>query len=173
MKFALSIALVCACLSSATASAGPAPQQLDPDDYQVFVTRWSPAAAPLCAVIETADAWSQILHPAAVMWSNKAFAPPVGFWNDHAVLLLARSVNGGSDTKTIFHLDGVKTSPDSIDLEEHFTPPPSVSYKMSWYLAVAVSKPLPARVQFNENGAPVCTLDRTVGEWTSSALPSK
>src|SRR5580704_6908076 len=59
MKFVLSIALFC--LSSAAASAGV--EQLNPDDYQVFVARWSPSSAPLCAVIETADAWSQLLHP--------------------------------------------------------------------------------------------------------------
>src|SRR5277367_1967331 len=169
MKIALSIALFC--LSSAAAFAGV--EQLNPDDYQVFVARWSPSSAPLCAVIETADAWSQLLHPAAVMWSNKAFAPPADFWNDHAVLLFARIVNGGSDTKTIFHLDGVKTTQDAIDVDEHFTPPPAASYKINWYLAVAVNKPLAAHVHFVENGAPVCTLDRADGQWTSAALPSK
>ena len=168
MKFALSIVLLC--LSSAAAFAGV--EQLDPDDYSVFVARWSPSSAPLCAVIETADQWSQLLHPAPVMWSTKSFAPPADFWNDHAVLLFARIVNGGSDTKTIFHLDGVKTTQDAIDVDEHFTPPPAASYKINWYLAVAVNKPLAAHVQFVENGAPVCTLDRVDGQWTSATPPS-
>jgi len=172
MKSRLLIAFLSVCLSSSAVFAGPSVQQLDPDDYQVFVARWSPSSAPLCAVIETADAWSVLLHPAPVMWSNKAFAPPADFWNDHAVLLYARIVNGGSDTKTIFHLDGVKTTQDAIDVDEHFTPPPAASYKINWYLAVAVSKPLAAHVHFFENGAPVCTLDRVDGQWTSAALPS-
>jgi hypothetical protein len=173
MKSCLSIALFCACLTASAALAEPSARQLDPGDYQVFVTKWSPDSAPLCAAIETSQQWSQILHPAPVMWSNKAFAPPGTFWKDRAVLLVARIVNGGGDTKTIFHLNGVKTTEDSLVLDEHFTPTPPASYRMNWYLAVAVNKPLPTQIHFIENGAPVCTLDHAVGQWTSPALPSK
>lgn len=169
MKLTLSIALFC--LFSAAAFAGV--EQLDPGEYQVFVTKWAPDDKPLCAAIETSDQWSQILHPAAVMWSNKAFAPPASFWNDHAVLFLARIVNGGGDTKQIFRLKDVKTTHDAIDLEERFTPTPAASYRMSWYLAVAVSKQLPAHIHFIENGATVCTLDRATEQWTSPALSTR
>jgi hypothetical protein len=173
MKSRLPIALFCAGLWSSAVFAGPSVQQLDPGDYQVFVTKWSPNDKPLCAAIETPEQWSAILHPAAVMRSSKAFAPPAGFWKDHAVVLLARIVNGGGDTKTIFHLDSVKTTPDAIVLDEHFTPTPAASYQMNWYLAIAVDKPLAAHIHFVENGAIACTLDHAAGQWTQPTLPSK
>lgn len=172
MMSRLVAALVCAILSTA-AQAETTAKVFDPHDYQVFVSRWTPEGTPLCAAIESAGDWSQILHPAPVMSGNKAFAPPADFWKGHAVLLVARTVPGGSDTTQIFHFKGVSEVAGVTTVGESFTPPPPASYQINWYMAVAVPKPLAAQIQFVENGKPICTLKPAAGLWVSPAPETK
>ncbi|WP_149365262.1 hypothetical protein [Rhodanobacter sp. T12-5] len=141
--------------------------QIRPGDYQVFLTHWTPDGAPLCAVMQTEAQWSRVLHPAAVMWRNKHFAPPANFWKDHAVVLLGRSVFGTNNTRHVFRLESVTRGSGTLTLAVHFEPPHASSYKMGWFIAVAVNKPLPQQIAFVENGALLCTLGPGPARWLS------
>jgi hypothetical protein len=141
---------------------------LNPADYQSFVGNWTPADAPLCAAIGSAEAWNRVLHPAAVMGDRRPFAPPSEFWERHAVLLFARVVPGGGQASAL-RLAGAERSPDAIDIVVAVTPPPPSSWTMKSWLAVAVPKPLPPHVGFLENGKRICSLEPASGHWLSPA----
>ena len=140
---------------------------LDPRDYQSFVGNWTPENAPLCAAIGSADQWDRVLHPAATMGAHKPFAPPADFWNGHVVLLFARVVNAGDPSK-VFQVDGVLRRMDTIDVTLRFKPTPPASSKAKSYFAVAVDRPIPARVRFIQDGNIVCVLDTAAGTWLAS-----
>lgn len=140
---------------------------LDPDAYQSFVGNWTPDTAPLCAAIGSADQWDHVLHPAATMGSHKPFAPPADFWKGHVVLLFARVVNAG-DLSKVFQVDDVLRRKDTTDVTLRFKPTPAASSNEKAYFAVAVDKPIPARVRFIQDGSIVCVLDTTAGTWMAT-----
>jgi hypothetical protein len=140
---------------------------LNPSDYQVFVGNWTPDAVPLCAVLSSEADWNRILHPAATMFSNKAFAPPAFMWNSRAVLLVARATYGG-DNPNLFQPTAVSRTQDTIELDYGFTPPlAAATYTGKYYMMVQVTKPLPANVRFVENGREVCDVKPDSGAWVS------
>lgn len=162
-----------ACIASlpvrAAASATGDVRQLDPADYQSFVRNWVPETVPLCAAIASADAWDHVLHPAPTMGRTRPFAPASAFWNDHAILLLAKVVNAG-DVSHVFRLVGVERTRDAIEVNYGFRPTPPASSTMKWYFAIAVAKPLPALVRFRQEGKIVCALNTGAGEWTTPMM---
>ena len=142
-----------------------------PGDYQVYLGKWMPDSAPLCAAIGSAQQWSQVLHPAPVMFGKKPFAPPADFWRDHAVLLIGRVVFGAGDTSRIFQLARVSRSTQAITVSVRFAPPQPSSYQMVSFVAARVRKPLPKHVVFVESGTQVCTLDPGSGNWLEPSAP--
>jgi hypothetical protein len=142
-------------------------QLLDPGDYQSFVGNWAPDTAPLCAAIGSAQQWDHVLHPAATMGAHKPFAPPADFWNGHVVLLFARVVNAG-DLSKVFQVDDVLRRRDTIDVTLRFKPTPPASSTAKSYFAVALDKPIPARIRFIQDGNIVCVLDTAAGTWMSA-----
>jgi len=142
---------------------------LSPGAYQSFVGNWVPAGAPLCAALRSQADWDGVLHPAAVMGANRPFSPPADFWNSKAVLLVARVVDAG-DTTGIFHLTRLQRDRDAVELDYAFAAPPHASSTMTWYLAVAVAKPLAATIRFKESGHTVCTLQPDAGAWVVPPL---
>jgi hypothetical protein len=140
---------------------------LDPGDYQSFVGNWTPDTAPLCAAIGSADQWEHVLRPAATMGSHKLFAPPADFWAGHVVLLFARTVNAG-DLSKVFQVDDVLRRKDTTDVTLRFKPTPPASSTAKSYFAVAVDKPISARVRFIQDGNIVCVLDTAAGTWMAS-----
>jgi len=163
------LVLAFAAISGDAASGPRQATTLDPGAYQSFVGNWAPADAPLCAALRSQADWAGVLHPAAVMGGNKAFSPPVDFWNTKAVLLVARVIDAG-DTAKVFHLTHLQRSHDAIDLDYAFAAPPHASSTMKWYLAVAVAKPLPPTLRFREDGHIVCTLRPDAGAWVVPPL---
>jgi hypothetical protein len=161
--------LIAAAALLAPTAALPARQfnVLNPGDYQSFAGNWTPDTAPLCAAMGSADQWDHVLHPAATMGSHKPFAPPADFWNRHVVLLLARIVDAG-DLSKVFQVDDVLRRKDTIDVTLRFKPTPPASSRMKAYIAVAVDKPIPARVRFIQDGSIVCVLDTAAGTWIAS-----
>lgn len=155
------------CIASLACYAAERVTQLAPGDYQVFLTKWTPGSTPLCAVIQNEAQWSRVLHPAPVMSDNQRFEPAAKFWKGHAVLLLGRSVFGAKNNEHIFRLDGVTRSHGTMAFSVHFAAPQPSSYKIGWFIAVAVKKPLPAQITFVENGIVVCTLDSETDHWLS------
>jgi hypothetical protein len=129
--------------------------QLDPSAYQSFVANWTTEDRPLCAVMESQADWDKTMRPAPTMGRTKPFAPPAGFWRNKAVLFVARVINAG-DTSRVFRVADVQRHRRSLALDYQFTPTGPASWQMKWYLAIAVSKPLPALVRFRENGEIVC-----------------
>jgi hypothetical protein len=167
------IAILCALAlsaeSPAVSSGGNGVTALDPDAYQSFVGNWTLETKPLCAVLQSAEQWSYILHPAAVMHGNKTFAPPPSLWNGHAILLFARTVSGGETNPLAFV--AVMKSRRAIELDVKLSSSAPSSYQMKRYVAVAVDKPLPEQVRFVENGVLVCSLGPVSGNWVSPPLP--
>ncbi len=143
---------------AACPAANPPYTVLNPNDYHVFVAPWSPADQPFCAAFQSAADWEARMHPAAVMGENK-FAPPSEIWRDHAVVLMARETNPG-DPAQLFTVTGVtkSTDADALDVHTTFTPAAQSTYTIVAYVAVAVPRPLPHVVHFNENGRDVCEI---------------
>jgi hypothetical protein len=158
------LALVLAAASPALA----APVRFTPlslDAYQSFVGSWTPDNAPLCAEINSAARWNAVLHPAAVMGADKAFAPAPSFWTSHMVLLLARVVPAGGEGA--FTAPSITSTGRTLRVSYDFTAPPLASSTMKGYLALAVPKSTATSVVFRQNGRRVCALHPAVGAWLS------
>jgi hypothetical protein len=136
---------------------GAQPAVLHPQDYQDYVAHWKPASAPLCRVFTSAEQWQQTLRPAAVMDGHRPFAPPAGFWNDHAVLFVARTMYAGA-TENALTVRQVTRTPSALTLDYAFSPTPPASSTSALWAAAVVQKPVPPAVVFNENGRTVCTV---------------
>ena len=165
LRLAVLLALAAA---SAPAFAAPVSSTvLSPDAYQSFVGNWTPASAPLCAVIDSSTRWNAVLHPAAVMGAGKPFAPPPSFWTSHMVLLLARVIPAGGEGA--FTAPSVAGHGRTLTVSYTFTAPAPASSTIGWYLALAVAKSAPTSVVFEENGHTVCSLSPARGAWRSPA----
>lgn len=92
---------------------------LDPKAYQSFVANWTPSNKPLCAAIQSQADWDAVFHPAPVMGANRPFGPPAEFWNDRAVLVLAKVIDNG-DTAKVFQLTGVHRDEKIIEVDYSF-----------------------------------------------------
>jgi hypothetical protein len=132
---------------------------LNPGDYHAFIAnpqqRW-----PLCQAVRSASEWSMRLHPAAVMGAN-VFGPPATLFDQHVVLLVARTMPSGA-TEHVFTVNSVTRTPDGkITVDYTYAPPPPGTSTMNYYFAVVVAKPVDSLVQFRENGQVVCNDLRT------------
>jgi hypothetical protein len=142
--------------SAACSAVNPPYTVLNQSDYHAFVAPWDPSDQPLCVAFQSAADWEARMHPAAVIGKN-TFGPPTETWREHAIVLLAREINGG-DPAHRFKVTGVtrSTDADALDIHMTFTPPPASTFTAVAYVAVEVQKPLPQVIHFNENGRDVC-----------------
>ncbi|HET9030008.1 MAG TPA: DUF3828 domain-containing protein, partial [Candidatus Aquilonibacter sp.] len=131
---------------------------MTPNQFQVFVRRWTPEDQPYCAVLTSSAQWQQTLLPAAVGRQNKPFAPPAAWWSTHEVALIARSSYGGSGQP--LHIRAVRRDGDRIVVDYDFAPRPKSSWTSADWIAVALGKPSPQRFTFVENGRTVCPTSR-------------
>lgn len=137
---------------------------LDPKAYQSFVANWTPSNKPLCAAIQSQADWDAVFHPAPVMGANRPFGPPAEFWNDRAVLVLARVIDSG-DTAKVFQLTGVHRDENVVEVDYSFRLTPPASSQIKWWLGVAAAKPLPPTVRFKEDGRLVCAVEPGTRTW--------
>jgi hypothetical protein len=159
---------VAGCAAPAAAPvAGLDAQALPVRDYHAFVANWSPADKPLCAVLRSGDEWRAVVHPAPVMFGANVFGPPDAFWAGHAVLLIARQVQGGSDA---FKSYSVHATPLGIEVDYAMAPAGGGSFTTKAYLALAVAKPVAGRIVFADSAGVACRLDPAGGVWVSPAL---
>jgi hypothetical protein len=160
----LALALV-AVLGATPAPAAPISfTRIAPDAYQSFIGSWSPADAPLCAAISSADEWSAVFHPAPVMGAQRPFAPDPSFWTAHMILLVARVEPSGG---AAFSKPSVSVSDGAVSVRYAYRPPPGAAFTVKDFLALSVPAASPNEVTWIENGRAVCTLHPAAGAWLS------
>ena len=159
-------AALAAAVVASPAAAAPLPfQVLNGADFQGFLT--NQGDAPYCVAIASEREWERVVHPAAVMNTNRPFAPPASLWRTHTVLLLARSINGDG-AGDILRMQRVDQRGGQIQVRTRFTPPPRASYQGQVWTAVAVARPLTARnVSFMEGSRTICSLRLTPAQRTT------
>lgn len=135
-------------------------ETIGPRDYQVFVTHWTPPSYPLCRVIGSADEWSRIFQPAAVMNGNRPFAPPPKFWQNHVVLFLARSMPMGNIDDAI-RVEGVNEIAGRLQVQLRFHAV-DASATMNAWVGVVVERPdWLGTILFKDGQETVCTSETT------------
>ena len=142
--------------------------RLDPHVYENYVADWSPADAPLCAVIRSRAEWNRILRAEPNTSLINTYSLPAAFARGDAVLLVAREINFGQ-TSAVFRPTDVERTPNAMEVDYRFKPTPPANTTISWYMALEVAKPLPPTVRFVENGREVCTLRPAEGDWVTPA----
>lgn len=160
--------LVLAALAVAAVSGASADERaaklFDLEAYQGFVAGWTPATWPFCAILRSAADWSAVVHPAAVMGSQKPFAPPADLWSRRAVLIVARTTYAPTDGPALA-IESLHETASAVDVDTRFAAPPPSSYRVKQAVAVELAKPLPARILVRDHGAVVCTLKPANGQW--------
>src|SRR5581483_1978760 len=122
-------------------------------DFAAFVMHWEPSSEPRCAVMQSAQDWSKVMHAAPVMGNKHPFEPGADFWPAHAILLVARVMNGGAEPDRVFKVSRLRRNGDSLDLGYTLSSPHGrESSTAKYYLAIATRKPLPKEVRFVESG---------------------
>ncbi|GAM96912.1 hypothetical protein U91I_00533 [alpha proteobacterium U9-1i] len=121
--------------------------------YHVFSTERAQQGRPVCAVLDTAEAWRGALQPAANE-NSRLFEPPEASWRDHAVLLLSRYVR--ADLTDGLRILGVHRTADALEVSYDLSEPAPSNGEFNWPIAVQVAKPLPPTIRFVENGRVVC-----------------
>lgn len=93
-------------------------------------------------------------------------APPDSFWRTRAILLAAHVVDWDAHAADPFQIERVTQESGALLLSYRFEPVAARSYSVKRALAVAVVKPLPGVVRFQENGRVVRTVrtDEPAGE---------
>jgi hypothetical protein len=161
----------CASFATVASAADVAIQPLDSKEYHAFVVNWTPSDKPLCAALQSEAQWAKVVHPAPLMFEKNVFGPQPGFWADHAVLLIARVVQGGGGDA--FKSYRVHTSRSGIEVAYALSPRPSESYTTKAYLALAVAKPLAGRISFIDRSGLACRLDLTQRVWVSPDITKR
>ena len=146
-------------------------QVLNPSDYQGFVANWE-GDGPFCAAIASPEEWDRVIRPAAVMGANRPFGPPASLYRERTILLIARTVSGGSSASNPLQVQGVNLASGRVRISTRFTPPAGASYQSKIWTAVAVRRPLGNRVDFVENGRIVCSVRLTAAQ-RSAARPAR
>jgi hypothetical protein len=131
---------------------------IGPRDFQVFVTHWSPPSEPLCVAIRSAEEWTRIFHPAPVMGGNRPFAPPAGFWRDHIVLMIARSMPMG-DVDDAIRVEGVNETAGRLQVQLGFHVVDSSATMNAWRGVVIGRPDRLFYVSFRAGSENVCTLE--------------
>ena len=153
---------------SATASAAPFNEKrfngsrgswavVPPNTYANFVKNWADEDQPvLCAVIKSPADWDAVFGSAAVMNSDRPFAPAADFYSRANLLVVARVHTASSSTTPPFQVKSVKRyAHRTIMKYAYHTPPADQSFSVNDMLMVAVGKQK-NKVRFIENGVRVC-----------------
>ena len=132
--------------------------------YAVFVANWTPATKPFCAILRSEADWGAVLHPAAVMGSQRPFTPPAGFWTNNAVLVVARTAFASTGAPAPI-VEGLREAANVLEIDTRFSAPPPSSFMVKQATALQLAKPLPPTIVVRDHGAVVCTLKPATGPW--------
>ena len=125
--------------------------------YASFVKNWADEDQPvLCAVIKSPADWDAIFGSAAVMNSDRPFAPAADFYSRANLLVVARVHTASSSTTSPFQVKAIKRYAHRTVMKyTYHAPPADESFSIKDTLMVAVSKQK-NKVRFIENGVKVC-----------------
>lgn len=125
--------------------------------YASFVKNWPDKdQSVLCAVIKSPADWDAVFGSAAVMNSNRPFAPAADFYSRANLLVVARVHTASSSTTPSFQVKSIKHHTHSTVMRYVYHPPPAdQSFSLTDTLMIAIGKQK-SKVYFIENGVKVC-----------------
>lgn len=125
--------------------------------YASFVKNWPNKDQPvLCAVIKSSADWDAVFGSAAVMNSDRPFAPAADFYSRANLLVVARVHTASSSTTPAFQVKSIRHHTHRTVMTYTYHPPlADQSFSITDTLMIAISKQK-SKVHFIENGVKVC-----------------
>ena len=150
-------------IACATAASGE-PRFFDLSGFQVFVVKPLDHDKPYCALLKSESDWNRVFHPAAHMGFNKPFAPPAEYWRDHDLAVLSQIVSV-TDVLHVYTPTKALLTGDQLTVSFVRRPQKASTSFSEASLAVESRKGRAHRVDFIEDGKPICTFsDKLSGE---------
>jgi hypothetical protein len=143
-------------------------KKMSMNDYQNFIANWDEQKYPvLYALISTPARYNALFHPAAVMNSERPFAPGKSFYAKEQILVVARVMLNPSDVDKVFEIDRITEKNQELAFHYRFHKQKSeANWQGKIYVAVRIPKHNYKKVLFFENGKQIGELNIAAGQWS-------